>query len=173
LRSDIYYRFRKKIELYYPNLGALLGACLYFYFLPKKFHEVISNDKVINAIFTLSGVMFGFLLTILTILLQSSEKPFDLMKKYDRFKDLIDYNKGAVYSSGITLILSIIIIVYNSIQTVSTFVINSKSIIEFVLLFFIILMALRAYRYVDIFYSLIRQNQVEQHCKQTKDNKSQ
>ncbi|MFN8396474.1 MAG: hypothetical protein U0176_17755 [Bacteroidia bacterium] len=59
---------------------------------------------------TIATVLFGFLFGVLTLLASlSTSKIMDMLRKANRAKDLLKYNRQAVYSSGTTALLALLL----------------------------------------------------------------
>jgi hypothetical protein len=131
-------------------------------FFPNLIYGIVNNQKIgtklLEIIITLSTVVFGFLLTMLTILIQSSGKTIDLLKVTGRFKDLVYYNKEACYSSALLLLLSIIAIVF----TLDGSIISEEMLRYwkgFLIIWSvnIVHLLVSTYRYVSIFYFIVQE----------------
>jgi len=105
------------IEKYYPFLLTVLYSIFVFSNFGSTLISKYINDvqtifdirDFVTLIVTVESILFGFLLTVLALTMQSESKSIALLKEADRFKDLLIYNKLAVYFSLISVVLSIAI----------------------------------------------------------------
>jgi len=103
-------------ELYLPKIiGIVVGV--YFYFHPTN--KFMFDDTFFDKILVFSTTLFGFLLAVLTLLIQSNSKTVEALKEAKAFPRLIVANKHVVYLSGMLALLSLLIISVNEIWMVS------------------------------------------------------
>jgi len=69
----------------------------------------ICTSNFFDKIITISTTLFGFLLTVLTLIVQSSSAVISNMKKRGSYKRLISFNKNIVLLSAIVCILSLVL----------------------------------------------------------------
>jgi hypothetical protein len=91
-------------------LGYISGLALFFLSLKYNnrfsfIHEAPFLDKVIS----ISSTLFGFLLAILTLILQGNSPTVNRMKLHGSYKRLITLNKFTVISAIIACVLSFIL----------------------------------------------------------------
>lgn len=102
----------KKTPFYIEKyLGLLIGSILGLFSI--KFWGVCSficgNDFFDKSI-TISTTLFGFLLTVLTLIVQSNSPIITDMKRHGSYKRLILFNKSTVLLSAIVCFISLILI---------------------------------------------------------------
>ncbi len=104
-----------KTPLYYLEKfsGKLLGLLIGFYFYWHPIEKFISEDVFFDKVLSFSSTLFGFLLAVLTLIIQSSSKTIENMKKNKSYSRLISYNKSIVYISGLLSLLSLIFLSIN------------------------------------------------------------
>ena len=90
----------KYIERFYPALLSVLVCCLLYKYqnnpIVQKIYAGIFNESFLTAILTVASIVFGFLLTAITIIYQSETHILTEIKRAGRFKELINFNKTAV-----------------------------------------------------------------------------
>lgn len=108
-KTPLYYieKFASKL------LGLLVGV--YFFFNPVE--KFISEDIFFDKALSFSSTLFGFLLAVLTLIIQSNSKTIEKMKSNKSYSRLIRYNKNVVYMSGLLSLLSLIFISTNDIYS--------------------------------------------------------
>ncbi len=86
--------------------GLVLFSIAYKYFLNFGFiYEISFLDKLI----TICSTLFGFLLAILTLILQGNSQTVNSMKVHGSYNRLINFNKTTVISAILNCILSLIL----------------------------------------------------------------
>lgn len=150
---------KKRIENYYPITISILSIFMYYFFLSsnKPAHSIIIriiDDNLISVIITIYSALFGFLLTILALIYQMNNKMLDLVKEFDRFKDLIKYSKLSVYSSIAVVVFGIIIYITSK----SELYIDIIRGIRYTYGFLIIYSFLTTMRFVNIFFLIAKSN---------------
>lgn len=143
-------------EKWYPSLIALFATVCFYIFDTEDIKKVLFTKEIMNTCITISGILFGFLLTILALLLQSESKAIELIKKYNRFGELIHYNRIAVYSSALSLILSFVLLIIIGLSITKSHWIIALDILKVIWLYFTLATMTKTYRYIDIFYTLIK-----------------
>lgn len=88
------------LEKVYPMLFSV-GICMLLYInrnnsIIKDFYAAIFDKDFLTAVLTVASIVFGFLLTAITIIYQSESPVIVELKRAGRFHELIDYNKTAV-----------------------------------------------------------------------------
>jgi len=140
----------KYFEKYYPLLVAVL-LVLIAYKLNNWRNFNLFQKSILDIDITIGAVIFGFLLTMLGILSQTNNQVLEFLKKHDRYKDFIGYNKEAVALSSVTAVYSLAILIILEV--------NQDCSLSFVLEAFWaglnISMLLATYRFVSLFYLLI------------------
>ena len=110
----------------------------------------ILSENILGAILTVESILFGFLLTVLTLTLQSDATSINEIKRAGRISELISYNKNAVITSFLTIITTTIVMLTHDITTHYLYT-------AFLYLWGFITLTnlLSTYRFLDIFYALI------------------
>ncbi|MDP3493821.1 MAG: hypothetical protein Q8R82_11955 [Hyphomonadaceae bacterium] len=89
--------------------GILLGVLTTF--LTYKYwydYSAITSEKYFDLIIKVSSSLFGFLLTLLGLIINSSSVAVAEMRLHKSFPRLIKYNKGAVFLSFAIILFSIL-----------------------------------------------------------------
>lgn len=94
-------------EDYLPIIAAILIASLNLRF---RFSEWIAMDTLTDKAVEISSICFGFLLAVLTLLLQTQASKLEKIKDAGRFGDLIAFNRKAVLSSAVLALVSLLYI---------------------------------------------------------------
>lgn len=85
-------------------VGVICGILVYREWdIDSIFCQATYYDKII----TISTTIFGFLLTVLTIIVQSSGDTVNEMRKHKSYGRLINYNKKVVFLSGLICLFSV------------------------------------------------------------------
>jgi hypothetical protein len=143
-------------ERNYPYL--ILGVYLILIHLPcvrngllsylEKAMGFFNYRDLISQIMTVESILFGFLLTVLAITIQTNTTAILHIKKAGRFNELISFNKKAIYASFITVFVSLFL-----------YLLPSKNIDTMLLLYWLgltLLSLLLSFRYVHLFFILIK-----------------
>ncbi len=144
-------------ENYYPLFISIIITLVFYFGCKSTVRTKIFSKEIISVTITISGILFGFLLTILALLMQSDNNSMKLIKVYGRFGELIKFNKRAVYSSALSLILSLIFLVVIDTEPIKCFYIHLFELFKWLWFFVLVMTILKTFRYVDIFYSLIKE----------------
>lgn len=143
-------------EKYNPYI---LSACLLIFFCKTTSEEVqrkIFRENIFESVLTLSGIAFGFLITVLSLLLQMTNRSLKMLKELDKFDLLISYNKQAVYNSAITMIMSLVLLILSSSKDFNPLASIDRVIIGYLWLYLILCMVLDTYRYTSLFFKIVR-----------------
>lgn len=132
-----------------------ITICAYFF---VDFSKIHFSDLFYDKLVDFTGIVFGFLITVLTILLQSNNESIKLLKKYNRFKDLIFYNKEVVVFSALICFYTILIIALKDNFNFGNPLTLKKYGLLF-LLFLITLMICKIYTFLKIFYTIIKEKE--------------
>lgn len=97
------------IEKYAPEYLAVFLA--FILTLITDTSVLLEDMFILDKTIDITGILFGFLLTVLVLLLEIDNKKVQLLKEYNRYSDLLDYNKRAIFYSGITGLYSFILII--------------------------------------------------------------
>lgn len=146
---------RRKTEVHYPWAISLLVATGLGLLVPASTLDQLYSNEILSSIITISGILFGFLLTMLTLLLQTKNKAMELLVKNNRLKELINYNKWAVYFAGILTILAFILQILNRVDYVCNLPFIAIDAVRICWLLIILMTLLYTYRYLDIFYTIL------------------
>lgn len=141
-------------ERCWPYLACfVISAFLYSYestpYIQRMF-ESINNTVFLTAMLTSLSIIFGFLLTAFTSILQSASEPIKLLREYGRFKELVQYNKEAVICIFISVIMTSLFLLIN--DTSSNCIFNA---FKSCWIISILLSTFLSYRFLYIFYKLI------------------
>lgn len=101
-----------KTPAYYLEKFLGLGIGLTAGYLSYKFWgfwSFICSQAFSDKVITISTTLFGFLLTVLTLIVQSTSPAIIQMKKHGSYKRLILFNKNIVLLSATVCILSLIL----------------------------------------------------------------
>lgn len=91
-------------------LGILAGlAVLVLVYLNWFDGSTLLKEKYYDMIIKVSSSIFGFLLTILALIVNSSSKAVAEMREHKSYPRLIKYNRAAVFLSFIIILVSILI----------------------------------------------------------------
>jgi hypothetical protein len=145
------------IERYYPYL--ILAAYLILIFIPavqvllseyiRKALISFAYRDLISQVMTIESILFGFLLTVLAITVQTNTSAIIHIKEAGRFNELISFNKQSIYSSIITVFISLIL-----------YLLPTKTPDPTILLLWMgltLLSFLLAFRYVRLFFIIIKE----------------
>lgn len=143
-------------ESYYPIVLSTVITIIFFCFCPDVIAVKVFTKDIITVTITITGILFGFLLTVLALLMQSDSKSMKLIKVYGRFGELVKFNKRAVYSSALSLLLSLAFLIINDLKPEVYLQVCLLEIFKWLWFFVVTATILKTYRYVDIFYNLIK-----------------
>lgn len=87
-------------------IGIFLTIFAYKYYSSCDF---IFNSSFLDKVISICSTLFGFLLAILTLLLQGNSPTVNAMKLHGSYNRLINFNKITVLSAILTCTLSLII----------------------------------------------------------------
>jgi hypothetical protein len=146
---------RKWWETWYPWIIGFLGAGLMYYLVPLALLDQLYNKDILASVLTIAGILFGFLLTMLTFLLQTNNSAMERIKRANRLRDVISYNRSAVYFAAVLTLVGFILQVLEKTDFLSNQPVWSINIIRFLWLGIICMTVTHTYRYLDIFYTLI------------------
>lgn len=88
------------------GIGLLAGCLSYKYW---GFCSFICSTNFFDKVITISTTLFGFLLTVLTLIIQSTSPVILQMKQHGSYKRLILFNKNIVLLSATVCIISLIL----------------------------------------------------------------
>ncbi len=119
-RLQRYVQGLNKSPLYFIErfLGMLFGVAFFFYCHKHyKAWEFITGKDFTDRILTICIALFGFLLVILTLIIQNSDSVISEMKKNSSYGRLISFNKKIIFTSAVVTILSLFILFLKEIIT--------------------------------------------------------
>lgn len=149
-------KFLELWEKYYPYFLSIILLLIFYLYLPSKIQVKIFNENIFESVLTLSGISFGFLITVLSLLLQMTNRSLKMLKELDKFDLLISYNKQAVYNSALTMIFSLILLIITSNEDSPLLVSIHEIIIGHLWLYLILCMIFNTYRYTSLFFNIVR-----------------
>lgn len=102
----------KSLEYYIEKysgilLGLVLAIFTYIYW-DKIFAKLLSKDFLDKAI-SISTTLLGFLLAVLTLIIQSTSQAVQRIRENTGYKRLIAFNKSIVYCSALVCLLSLVL----------------------------------------------------------------
>lgn len=155
-------------EQYYPYIITIfiLGGILwlshneYVNILKTNNNSIVLNtindklfsDGVLNTILTIEGIIFGFLLAVLALTIQSTSLSIQELKKAGRFNEMIAYNKHSVICAFYTIIFTVILLLTNECFEGIAF-----TFFKYIWGGFTILNVILTYRFLDIFYTITKE----------------
>jgi len=101
----------KTIGYWIERLSGYISAVIIMYFSFDNWEklEFIKSVDFLDKIISITTTLFGFLLAILTLIIQSNSSTITKMKNHGSFKRLILLNKSTVLTSIINCIYSLIL----------------------------------------------------------------
>lgn len=101
----------KTIGYWIEKLSGYISAVIIMFFSFDNWgkFEFIKNVDFLDKIISITTTLFGFLLAILTLIIQSNSATINKMKSHGSFKRLILLNKLTVLTSIINCIYSLIL----------------------------------------------------------------
>jgi len=122
--------------------------CLLFYiFRDELFVRDLSSKifrhEFLSLIITIESVLFGFLLTILSLVIQMDNKAVKALKESNKFVDLIGFCKSTLSMSFLTVLVSLLLILFSqnlflSIMWIFFFFSSMFTLFRFVRIFFVL-----------------------------------
>ena len=142
-------------EKFYPIVLSI-GICIAILILRENkiirtLYSGFFNDTFLTTVLTAVSIIFGFLLTAFSVIYQSDSKVVAELRKANRFKEFVSYNKTAVIWLFINIILtSLFLLTYSNRNTF-----NYYDYFVFTWGFSVIYSSILSYRFLCIFYKLI------------------
>jgi len=102
----------KTLSYYIEKFGGFILAILltvlacWFW----SFFSFITEKDFFDKVITITTTLFGFLLAVLTLIIQSSSPTVNMMKKHGSYRRLINYNKTIVLLSAIVCFVSLVLL---------------------------------------------------------------
>lgn len=143
-----------KIEKIYPYL--LSSIVIFFIFVFNNNEDVISIQKkildkdILNIIITIESILFGFLMTVLSLIVQMNNKAIELIKTLGRYNDLINYSKASIYGALMVVLVSFIIILKPE---------RPNTVLSYICIYLMVFSLLSLFRFVHIFFKLAKSGQ--------------
>lgn len=131
-------------------IGPLASLCLTF-FLFFNAYDFVLSPNLYDKLLSLSTTLFGFLLAILTLIIQSNSVFVQKMREKQSYNRLIDFNKRVVISTLINALVSFILLFLDQIFTCKTLYIISS--INIGIFLYVIINTML---FVLIFYNIIK-----------------
>lgn len=146
-----YYKEKYGAIIYTTIVCIILYFCQDTKFLFYLFNDGITEPDFLSALLTVLSITFGFLLTSFISLSQSSSPSMQLLRSHRRFHELAKYNKAAIYSTLITIILTTILLMLKTEFKDTYYYDCFKSVWSI----FAVYTLFTTYRFLSIFYSLV------------------
>lgn len=142
------------IEFYGSYFLALLaGIISYKLILPDA---ILTKIEVFDKTIDFAGITFGFLLTVITLLIQTPLKVVQSIKVNKQFERLVNANKRAVISALFLVAFSLTILIIRKNETMFLDCSDLyKRLLNGLYIFLVILTLLQSYFFVKIFYLII------------------
>lgn len=146
------------VERYAGYIYAIVATLLGYFFIDFSKFEI--NDLFFDKLIDFSGIFFGFLITILTILVVLKNEKTELLKKHNRFKDLIFLNKEVVIISAAICIYTIFILAFKgNVHLSFASEDDLKRYGSLLLIFLIVLMVSKTFTFLKTFYQIINSSE--------------
>lgn len=149
----------KTIGYWIETLSGYISAVIIMYFSFENWEklEFIKSVDFLDKIISITTTLFGFLLAILTLIIQSSSSTINKMKSHGSFKRLILLNKLTVLTSIINCIYSLILsFTINLIELKSLILLKLATTINIGIFSFVIVNTLL---FTIIFYKIILEDE--------------
>ncbi|MEB2786382.1 hypothetical protein [Algoriphagus persicinus] len=143
-------------EKFYPYILSIIFIIIIYKYIPSELEVKIFSSNIFDSVLTLSGISFGFLITVLSLLLQMTNRSLKMLKELDKFDLLISYNKQAVYNSALTMIFSLILLIMFSNENITPPISSQELILGYIWLYLILCMIVNTYRYTSLFFKIVR-----------------
>lgn len=133
----------------------IAGAVAFVSYKYLRLYDFAASEIVFDKTVDFSGIIFGFLITILTILIQTNNAAINKLKAGNRFKDLISFNKRVIFISAFLCFYSVCILILKEYD----FYKNSIKVMQIsmtIYIFLFITLILTTYTFLKIFYQVIR-----------------
>lgn len=149
-------KFLEYWEKFYPYILSVILVVIAYKYIPEGMKIKIFSNNIFESVLTLSGISFGFLITVLSLLLQTTNRSLKMLKELDKFDLLISYNKQAVYNSALTMIFSLVLLIMLSSENNNFPNSLQELIIGYIWLYLILCTFFNTYRYTSLFFKIIR-----------------
>lgn len=147
---------KKHTEYCYPYVLSLIACVIvcilaHYGIMTDTILDNIFDKELLSQIITIESIIFGFLLTGLSLILQMDNPAINAIKKVGRYPDLISYCKSAVISSLVAVIVSLLAMILHPIKDLWY--------LTYPWLFFFLLSIFTLHRFVRIFFLLAKSAQ--------------
>ena len=147
---------KKYTEYSYPYvlsfvMCAIICLLTHYGIITEAILDNIFDKELFSQIITIESIVFGFLLTGLSLILQMDNPAINAIKKVGRYPDLISYCKSAVISSLVAVIVSLLAMILHPIKDLWY--------LTYPWWFFFLLSIFTLYRFVRIFFLLAKSAQ--------------
>ncbi|UKJ07920.1 hypothetical protein [Solitalea lacus] len=143
-KSDRYY-----LEKYGPLLLSTVITVSTAYF---QLYKKMDLEKLLDKSIDFSAICFGFLIAVLTLILQSDSSSVKKLKEFNKFNDLIKYNKIAVLLSAIVSVAAILLL--STKGMIESFCLV-KTILYNLLIFLLSWQVIEVFKFLRLFYLII------------------
>ena len=146
----------KKMPSYYLEkyigyvLGSVAAILAYRYSNPNL---VLGKSEIFDKSIDVGGISFGFLLTVLTLLIQTENSVIQKLKNSNRFADLIQFNKEVVLCSVALFSYSFFLLIYSG-ELLKMASCEPSKISASIYFFIVVLTANKVYIFLRVFYNL-------------------
>jgi len=151
--------YRKNIENHYPVVISTILSVATFCFSNQPIVRIIAKKALsfntLSLVITVETTIFGFLLAVLSIILQMRTKAIIEIKEANRYKDLIHFSKCAVYGAFFSAIASLTITLIADMLIIHNPLTYS---ILYIWEFIVLYSFFASTRFVNIFYILAKLN---------------
>ncbi len=142
-----------KTETYYPY-PLSFSIVLTIYLLDNDIVNSIKFSELLNSTMVVFSVLFGFLLTVSTLLYTIDTKIMRDLRKTEGYKSLVHYLKVAIYGSLLIAIISLCVPLFNSTMNLnleSEFIFYGK----YLFLYLIFLSLILSIRFINVFINTV------------------
>ncbi len=142
-----------KTATYYPYPLSIFIVSI-IYWLDKDIVNSIKFSELLNSTMVVFSVLFGFLLTVSTLLYTIDTKIMKDLRKTDGYKSLVHYLKVAIYGSLLIAIISLCVPLFKSTMNLnlqSEFIFYGK----YLFLFLIFLSLILSIRFIHVFINTV------------------
>ena len=142
------------IEKFYPCIiSVIAGVLVYCFFADGVVSGVFGKifaSQFLSVIITVEGVLFGFLLTVLSVIMQMNNKELELIKELGRYKDLIGFGKSALFACFLVVAVSLVVLLISGNNELT------YGIFAAVWTFSFVLSILNLHRFVRVFFLIAK-----------------
>jgi hypothetical protein len=138
-------------EKYSGYFYSLLAGYLAFRYIKPSL--ILGRSEIFDKSIDVGGISFGFLLTVLTLLIQTENSVIKNLKKGNRFSELISFNKEVVICSILLFSFSLFLLIYGG-EALKLNCIFSKLCVS-IYFSIVTLTANKVFIFLRVFYSII------------------